>query len=44
MPFFMGGPASMMFRLPPLLGAVSGAVLGVVGGALHDLVSPSEQE
>jgi hypothetical protein len=40
MPFFMGGPASMMFRLSPLYGTVAGAVFGIIGGAIHDLVKP----
>lgn len=44
MPFFTGGPASMLFRLSPLLGAVIGAVFGVVGGALHDIVMPCGKE
>jgi hypothetical protein len=44
MPFFTGGPASMLFRLSPLLGAAVGAVFGVVGGALRDIISSRGKE
>ena len=43
MPFFLGGEASFMFRVSPVLGALLGVVFGVVGGLIRDLVSPPEK-